>query len=41
LALTYKELGDLENAKKEAMAAADLDPRYKNEVEQFIQELEK
>ena len=40
LALVYEQLGDLENARKEALIAADLDSRFMPEAEKFIQRLE-
>ncbi len=40
LAVVYKELGDFENAKKEALIALELMPEAKEQIEEFLKGLE-
>jgi len=40
LAVCYRELGDFENARKEALKVFELSPESKEAVEKFLQELE-
>jgi tetratricopeptide (TPR) repeat protein len=39
LAFTYKERGDFETAKKEALTIIELFPAYKDEINKFLEEL--
>jgi len=39
LAAAYAKIGDYENAKKEALKSAEIDPNFKSDAEKFINSL--